>query len=562
MQFFSFWFLPASHVFSEVSQFMETAVSLEFKTALNIFAAIAWVSGLSGPLWLVAVGLAVGAATFVINIYQNRRDRKLQQITFLRQMIRDFECDPQINNVLKILSFEEYQEFQVTLPERVQPITFRPTDQRLCEALVGHDKRASIQQLIVRKKEMQLIDAASEWVQENQIQLELRSWFKHFFDQLSHFESLIKSDVISTETLRPWIIRWLQLIADRQYKRIGGSKFYDQLYTFIHCSGYHDVEALFRRYGYRILASPYQDEDLKHLAEAIAVADGYSSDIALICAKAAYLAYEDMQYITEISQRWQVSVKTDFRYFNSRDRDTQAYILRTDTLILLVFRGSQQLRDWQTNFSTSLRRYVLKTLMDEGEPEFCGHVHNGFELAWESVEMAIIRQIQRWQKENGKTLPIYVTGHSLGGALATLAAAALLNYGFNVQGLYTFGQPRVGDWRFVKQLETKLQGRIFRFVNNNDVVPHVPPPFLPWNLLNIYVHAGQTRYFTNSGRLVLYPNPLKRLIDFSIGLLRSSFEPGFDLIVDHRMEFYVSYLNRALQLEKDKARLKAGEADD
>ena len=50
--------------------------------------------------------------------------------------------------------------------------------------------------------------------------------------------------------------------------------------------------------------------------------------------------------------------------------------------------------------------------------------------------------------------PLFITGHSLGGGLATLAAARL-SQGRDVHGVYTFGSPRVGDSEFAQQFQTE-----------------------------------------------------------------------------------------------------------
>ena len=77
------------------------------------------------------------------------------------------------------------------------------------------------------------------------------------------------------------------------------------------------------------------------------------------------------------------------------------------------------------------------------------------------------------------TQRIWLTGHSLGGALATLAAAHLGPE--TIQGLYTFGCPRVGDAPFASVLPAQSY---VRFVHRDDWVPTVPPGILG------YVHAG------------------------------------------------------------------------
>ena len=75
----------------------------------------------------------------------------------------------------------------------------------------------------------------------------------------------------------------------------------------------------------------------------------------------------------------------------------------------------------------------------------------------------------------------YITGHSLGGAFATLAAMDVItNKKYGMENLnqklhlYTFGSPRVGDLEFVNTVQSYIPD-MWRVVNNMDLVPHVPP---------------------------------------------------------------------------------------
>ena len=68
-----------------------------------------------------------------------------------------------------------------------------------------------------------------------------------------------------------------------------------------------------------------------------------------------------------------------------------------------------------------------------------------------------------------------ITGHSLGGALATHAAAHLLSQGINVDMLYTFGSPRVGDNKFSTWFDALLKNTKVRVTHGRDPVPHLPP---------------------------------------------------------------------------------------
>jgi predicted lipase len=112
-----------------------------------------------------------------------------------------------------------------------------------------------------------------------------------------------------------------------------------------------------------------------------------------------------------------------------------------------------------------------------------GKVHTGFKNALQEVWHDLENYISDLQN-NGRT--IWVTGHSLGAALATLAAD---RYG-NIQGLYTFGSPRVGD----RDFEEGFNLNAYRFVNNSDIVTKVPPA-------GMYRHVGELRFIDSNGIL-------------------------------------------------------------
>jgi hypothetical protein len=94
---------------------------------------------------------------------------------------------------------------------------------------------------------------------------------------------------------------------------------------------------------------------------------------------------------------------------------------------------------------------------------------------------------------------IYVTGHSLGGALAALYTGMLYYNGETeiapkVAAVYTFGQPRVGDAQFAKYMEEKLPNpRYFRVVYCNDLVPRIPFD----DELFAFKHFGLCFYYTS-----------------------------------------------------------------
>jgi len=79
--------------------------------------------------------------------------------------------------------------------------------------------------------------------------------------------------------------------------------------------------------------------------------------------------------------------------------------------------------------------------------------------------------IANWQTQ---AQSLWLTGYSLGAALATLRMSSLGEEAKPVNGLYTFWQPRVGGKTVARIFDLDLKSRMFRFVNNNDVVTRVP----------------------------------------------------------------------------------------
>jgi predicted lipase len=69
---------------------------------------------------------------------------------------------------------------------------------------------------------------------------------------------------------------------------------------------------------------------------------------------------------------------------------------------------------------------------------------------------------------------LVVTGHSLGGALATHALVALTNAGIKVDQYYSFGSPRVGDPNFFLYVKSLFPGAKWRVTHDHDPVPHLP----------------------------------------------------------------------------------------
>jgi triacylglycerol lipase len=164
-----------------------------------------------------------------------------------------------------------------------------------------------------------------------------------------------------------------------------------------------------------------------------------------------------------------------------------------------------------------------------------GRVHSGFDAEvrdlWPRLESLI--------KENQR--PTWFAGHSLGGAMATICAVRckLAPIPTDPRAIFTYGAPRVGDRRY----STFLKIKHYRWVNNNDIVPRVPPRWLG------YRHMGQEIYLNRRGKISNLRSWL-RVRDRFRGLLSSLRVWKLDYLSDHSMVEYLSYIRAMYEEEQ------------
>lgn len=190
------------------------------------------------------------------------------------------------------------------------------------------------------------------------------------------------------------------------------------------------------------------------------------------------------------------------KFFYNRDTTVQAYVARSDRRreIYVAFRGSVTLANWIYNL------YVLKTTViwehAQGGKFRSPQVHEGFYLDYRSISQELVAHVLLLASQN-PNYRIVVTGHSLGGALASLCAmelAELIDSGQEVY-LTTFESPRVGDNTFVelsRHLFPPQTGRSIRVTHSHDVCVHLPSTDLG------FIHIGQ-EYFIPSPQEGLPP---------------------------------------------------------
>ena len=134
----------------------------------------------------------------------------------------------------------------------------------------------------------------------------------------------------------------------------------------------------------------------------------------------------------------------------------QAALIEHESFLCIAFRGTDELADWLDNINA----FSTKALF--------GEFHRGFWNSVEDVWRPINDKFRFLQQERKR--PLFITGHSLGGAMATIAAAKLAHEDKPFTSVYTFGQPRALTRETAQIFDAECKSRFFRFHNNNDLV--------------------------------------------------------------------------------------------
>ncbi|MEO8069991.1 MAG: lipase family protein [Acidobacteriota bacterium] len=216
------------------------------------------------------------------------------------------------------------------------------------------------------------------------------------------------------------------------------------------------------------------------------------------------------------------------------DSDTQAYLAWSSTAVFVCFRGTQPGR------VADILADGLLVLVPWKAGSGVGFVHLGFREALENV----------WSKLMDKLRPlatsrtVWFGGHSLGAALATLAADRYPD----TAGVCTLGSPRVGDKTFADHFDARFGPRALRYVNDTDVVTHLPTPFpLP------YKHVGGLRHIASDGRITATRPPLahfvrdvfgetQHVVEISEALNAGALRTAPDYLLDHMPRAYTVHI--------------------
>ena len=242
--------------------------------------------------------------------------------------------------------------------------------------------------------------------------------------------------------------------------------------------------------------------------------DWYFNDTNFNYGKASWLArLAGLAYAQPLTARklFKKAGCTDNKYF---DKDgAQAYGIEKNGVVFLAFRGTEP---------TQANDVLADAKAWHKKSQYGGYVHAGFRGEIDKIWP----EIEKWL-ENHKGKQIYVTGHSLGAAMSTIATSRLPAGTI----CYNYGSPRVGSPGFTREFNKKYE--LHRFVNNNDAVCRVPL----WAMM--FRHVGKLHYINTYGN-IRNATPWQRFKDRFRGY-RQAWKKGevFDSLYDHSQSNYI-----------------------
>lgn len=250
-------------------------------------------------------------------------------------------------------------------------------------------------------------------------------------------------------------------------------------------------------------------------------------------------------------------------------RETQGFVCRRNVTneppyLVLAFRGTEKkISDWLTD-ARCIPVVEGKTRIHAG---FLDAFTKNVDAEGRTVEELVREILDRPEAkdERGVLLPLFITGHSLGGALALLATKLIAP---DITGAcYTFGAPRIGNYELFRFIKTP----VYRVINSSDIVPRAPPGAVMLVLTHVvkgaswltgvvppvslmfdkleefldklkgYRHYGDVRYLTDVAegrfdtvRLLTNPPIIDRLMWMGRHISHSFFAP----VKSHSMSIY------------------------
>lgn len=269
-----------------------------------------------------------------------------------------------------------------------------------------------------------------------------------------------------------------------------------------------------------------------HLAGIEEHPDPVAAHVMAVCSGYAYSGAETVSMIMarlglEKNHCRLISATVDAMFICSR-----AFLVQSGDgkVVILCYRGTEP-----TNLANGLTDVdVEPERINYQFEDPCASVHAGFYRNVRATRHEVMEALRRAvagrsvrkpvegesDKMPGKLEALYITGHSLGGAMASMLAVMLRHekkyaaVAELLKGVYTFGQPMIGDPSLARACENdrKFSRKIIRYVHGDDVIPHFPP-----------VTAGPYEHFGREYRYRI--SHLQQSVSGWLRYLGSSYQP-------------------------------------
>lgn len=199
--------------------------------------------------------------------------------------------------------------------------------------------------------------------------------------------------------------------------------------------------------------------------------------------------------------------------------DAQAYLWKfneSDTLFI-VFRGTRGMGDGLDNIDVRQIPFHSNGV----------YVHSGFHRQFTQI----LQELDAYLEKDAGNKSIVFCGHSLGGAIATLASVHFADK--YAVSCYTFGSPRVGNTKFCRLFESSVKDHM-RVVNSNDPVPMIPISFR-------FEHVGPALVVDDDCNVYEVKKDIPWYVRIFYHLVKLDM---FHLIRDHKAEVYIERLGK------------------
>ncbi|KUO74622.1 MAG: hypothetical protein APF77_23195 [Clostridia bacterium BRH_c25] len=190
---------------------------------------------------------------------------------------------------------------------------------------------------------------------------------------------------------------------------------------------------------------------------------GFSKGLALFLANCCLQAYNQFSFKGIFNIPPGYSLVASIMAAPAKTLDVYGFIIESSDSIVISFRGSRSNPDWIADAA------ILQTYFPYTRIKL--KIHSGFAAVYNTCRQQIMNILNTLKSSK----QLFITGHSLGGALSVLCALdTAANTDYKDPVVYSFGSPRAGNPKFVQAYNEIINNNV-RIVNTNDIVPLLPP---------------------------------------------------------------------------------------